>query len=71
MKKNVVVLFGGISSEHAVSCLSAAGVIRNIDYSKFSIIPVGITKDGSWLKTMVLFLLNRIISPLVISPCLI
>ena len=54
MKKNVVVLFGGISSEHAVSCLSAAGVIRNIDYSKFSIIPVGITKDGSWLKTIAL-----------------
>lgn len=53
MKKTVAILFGGISSEHEVSCMSAAGIIKNIDYTKYNVIPIGITKEGNWLKTCV------------------
>lgn len=49
MKKNVVVIFGGDSSEHDISCLSAATVIRNMDKEKYNVILVGITKEGKWL----------------------
>ena len=35
MKKNVVVIFGGDSSEHDVSCLSATTVIKNMDTDKY------------------------------------
>ena len=50
MKKNVVVIFGGDSSEHDVSCLSATTVIKNMDTEKYNVILVGITKEGKWLK---------------------
>ena len=49
MKKNVVVIFGGDSSEHDVSCLSATTVIKNMDTEKYNVILVGITKEGRWL----------------------
>jgi D-alanine-D-alanine ligase len=49
MKKNVVVLFGGNSSEHDVSCISAQTVIKNIDIELYNILLVGITKEGKWL----------------------
>lgn len=49
MKKNVVVIFGGDSSEHDISCLSATTVIRNMDKEKYNVILVGITKEGKWL----------------------
>ena len=45
---NVCVLFGGASSEYAVSLCSAASVLRNIDKSKYHVIPMGITRDGKW-----------------------
>lgn len=45
-KKNVVVLFGGRSSEHAISCVTAAGVLQAIDTSRFAVTTVGITKAG-------------------------
>ena len=48
MKKNVVVIFGGDSSEHDVSCLSATTVIKNMDTEKYNVILVGITKEGKW-----------------------
>lgn len=47
-KPNVLILFGGRSSEHEVSLVSAAGVLSNIDREKYNVIPVGITKDGKW-----------------------
>jgi len=47
-KKNICVIFGGVSSEHEVSKLSAKTVLSNIDYDKFNVFPVFITKDGSW-----------------------
>lgn len=48
-KKNVVVVFGGRSSEHEVSCVSCQTVIANIDKEAYHIILVGITKEGEWL----------------------
>ncbi len=51
MKKiRVTVLFGGQSSEHEVSRVSAQCVLENIDKNRFEIQTIGITKDGEWLK---------------------
>ena len=47
-KKNICLIFGGVSSEHEVSKLSAKTVLTNIDYDKFNVFPVFITKDGRW-----------------------
>lgn len=49
-KKNLVALFGGQSSEHVVSCMSAQNVIANMDTEKYNVIIVGITEDGHWIK---------------------
>jgi D-alanine-D-alanine ligase len=49
-KKTVAVLFGGQSSEHEVSCVSATTIISNINSNLYNIIMIGITKDGRWLK---------------------
>lgn len=49
-KKTVAVLFGGRSSEHEVSCVSAASVAEGIDTELYDILLIGITKDGRWLK---------------------
>ncbi|MBO5860010.1 MAG: D-alanine--D-alanine ligase [Clostridia bacterium] len=46
MKKKVLVLFGGVSSEHDVSLNSASSVMKNIPAEKYDLIPMGITKDG-------------------------
>lgn len=48
-KKTVAVLFGGQSSEHEVSRISASTIISNMDSEKYFIIPIGITKEGKWL----------------------
>jgi D-alanine-D-alanine ligase len=45
----VAVVFGGRSGEHPVSCISAAGVVANIDTDLFDVTAVGITPAGSWL----------------------
>lgn len=45
-KIKVAVLYGGCSAEHEVSLLSAAAVIKNLDKNKFTVIPVGIDKEG-------------------------
>lgn len=45
---NLAVLFGGLSNEHEISCLSAASVLRNIDHERFRTWPVGITREGRW-----------------------
>lgn len=49
-KKKIAVLFGGQSSEHIVSCMSAANIIEQIDTEKYDILMIGITEDGHWLK---------------------
>src|SRR5690606_36859656 len=45
----LVVLFGGRSAEHEVSCTSAAHVLRAADVERYEIVPVGITRDGTWV----------------------
>lgn len=47
-KKRVAVLFGGASSEHEVSRISASYVIDNIPSDKYDVIRIGITKQGKW-----------------------
>lgn len=49
MTTTVMVLFGGRSSEHEISCATAAGVLGAIDRSRYRILPVGITSDGAWV----------------------
>ena len=49
VKKNVCILFGGISPEHEVSLRSAESVLMNIDKEKYNVLPVGITKEGQWI----------------------
>lgn len=44
----VALLFGGRSSEHAISCATAGGVLGAIDRDRFEVLPVGITRDGAW-----------------------
>ena len=45
---NLAILFGGKSSEHEVSLVSASSVARNLDSSKYNVIPIGIAKSGKW-----------------------
>lgn len=47
-RKKIAVLFGGCSSEHEVSRVSAASVIRNLPKEKYDPVLIGITKDGRW-----------------------
>lgn len=49
--KNLLIIFGGKSGEHEVSCISAKSVLENISKDKYNIIKVGITKEGNWYKT--------------------
>ena len=49
-KKTVAVLFGGCSSEYAVSLQSAGAVLGAIDREKYRVIPVGITRQGRWYR---------------------
>ena len=48
-KRNVCVLFGGMSPEHEVSLRSAEYVLENLDPEKYNVFPVGITKEGDWV----------------------
>jgi D-alanine-D-alanine ligase len=45
----VAVVFGGQSTEHSVSSVSAASVLANLDPERFEVLPVGITREGSWV----------------------
>ena len=49
--KTVLVLFGGQSSEHDISCISVRTVVRAIDRTKYEPVLVGITKQGKWIYT--------------------
>ena len=46
--KTVAVLFGGQSSEHDISDMSACFIINNIDNEKYDVLKIGITRDGKW-----------------------
>ena len=49
-KKKIGVFFGGQSSEHVVSCMSAVNVIRSIDSERYDLVLIGITQEGRWVK---------------------
>ena len=50
-KTRVVVLFGGESAEHDVSCVTAAHVLRALDSRKYEVSTVGITREGRWVQS--------------------
>ncbi|GAA1079601.1 D-alanine--D-alanine ligase DdlA [Tsukamurella spumae] len=45
----MAVVFGGRSSEHAVSCVSAGSILAHLDPERYQVIPVGITRAGAWV----------------------
>jgi D-alanine-D-alanine ligase len=45
----VAVVFGGRSSEHSVSCVSAGSVLGALDPAKYDVVAIGITPDGRWV----------------------
>lgn len=47
-KINLGIIFGGKSSEHKVSCISAKAIIENISKDKYNLYLIGITEDGKW-----------------------
>lgn len=48
-KQKIAVLFGGASSEHEVSLVSAYSVLSNIPQDKYDVMCIGITKKGHWM----------------------
>jgi D-alanine-D-alanine ligase len=47
----VAVVFGGRSTEHAISCVSAGSVLSALDPEVYEVVPVGITPKGAWVIT--------------------
>lgn len=50
-KTHVLLLYGGTSSEHSISCISAGGILRALDRDRFDVTTVGITRSGTWVRT--------------------
>jgi D-alanine-D-alanine ligase len=48
-KKVIAIIFGGRSSEHEISCVSAGGVLAALDKNKYDPILIGITRSGKWV----------------------
>jgi D-alanine-D-alanine ligase len=48
-KPRVAIVFGGRSSEHAISCVTAGSVLDAIDRTAYDVVPVGIAPDGRWV----------------------
>src|SRR5690349_12852447 len=48
-KPRVAVVFGGRSSEHAISCVTAGSVLAAIDPGRYDVVPIGIATDGRWV----------------------
>jgi len=48
-KPRVAVVFGGRSSEHAISCVTAGSVLAAIDPDAYEVIPIGISREGRWV----------------------
>jgi D-alanine-D-alanine ligase len=45
----IAVVFGGRSTEHAISCVSAGSVLGALDRDRYDVVPIGITADGRWV----------------------
>ena len=48
-KPRVAIVFGGRSSEHAISCVTAGSVLEALDRSAYDVVPIGIATDGRWV----------------------
>ncbi|WP_426727198.1 D-alanine--D-alanine ligase family protein [Corynebacterium auriscanis] len=48
-RARVAVLYGGQSTEHSVSCISAGAIMDHLDSTRYEVIPVGITPQGAWV----------------------
>ncbi len=48
-RTRVAVVFGGRSSEHAISCVTAGSVLKALDRARYDVIPIGIATDGRWV----------------------
>ena len=48
-RTRVALVFGGTSSEHGVSCLTAAGVLGALDPERYEVLGIGITRSGRWV----------------------
>lgn len=48
--KKLGVIFGGMSTEDKVSCISGASVIKNLNKEKYEVFPIFIDKNGNWFK---------------------
>lgn len=48
-KLKLALIFGGVSSEHEVSCMSAASILRNLSADRYEVYKLGISKQGRWL----------------------
>lgn len=49
-RPRVLLIFGGRSGEHSISCATAAGFLRAINRERWDVLPVGITRDGEWVR---------------------
>ncbi|EZP38097.1 D-alanine--D-alanine ligase [Micrococcus luteus] len=47
-RPRVLLLFGGRSSEHPISCVTAAGVLHAADRQRWDVVPVGVARSGLW-----------------------
>jgi D-alanine-D-alanine ligase len=48
-KPRIAIVFGGRSSEHAISCVTAGSVLDAIDRTRYDVVPIGIAPDGRWV----------------------
>ncbi|MFC3688278.1 D-alanine--D-alanine ligase [Aquipuribacter hungaricus] len=48
-RPRVAVVFGGRSTEHGISCVTASGVLAAVDRSRYDVLALGVTRDGTWL----------------------
>jgi D-alanine-D-alanine ligase len=48
-RTRIAVVFGGRSSEHAISCVTAGSVLQAIDRTVYDVVPIGIATDGRWV----------------------
>lgn len=48
-RSRIAVIFGGRSSEHSISCISASGVMSALDPQAYEVLAIGITPDGQWV----------------------
>jgi D-alanine-D-alanine ligase len=50
-KLRIGVIFGGRSSEHEVSIVSAKAVLAGLDPARYEVVPIGITREGRWISS--------------------